>query len=134
MAFNGSSKPFVNAFHGFGRYSTAAAIGAGAAALALPAMLKNDDRGYARTAAVTTPAIAAGFMAAPDAWEAASSFVNEWGEFWKSKPFTFKGGLPSWKDPSALADILAGQGPHVRRATQEILVVCVKFSNLDMGQ
>lgn len=71
MAFNGFTKPFVNAFHGFGKYSTAAAIGAGAAALAAPALFKTDDRGYARTAAVTTPLIAAGFVGTPGPWNAA---------------------------------------------------------------
>lgn len=96
MAFQGFTSLFTNAYRGFGRYGVAATAGAGLTALAAPAWLKNDDRGYARTAAVTTPLIAAGYVAAPGLLTSVSDSASQWSGFWKGQPFDFEGGMPKW--------------------------------------
>src|ERR1035438_2497267 len=45
------------------------AAAAGAIALFAPAALSNDDRGYGRTALITTPVVGAGFAVAPGMWK-----------------------------------------------------------------
>jgi len=97
MPFQGF-KPLADAYRGFGRFSLAATAGAGATALALPALLRNDDRGYAKTSAITTPAVASAYVAAPALFHGLSDLGQQWSGFVKRSPITLEGGIPRWKE------------------------------------
>lgn len=101
MAFDKFTSPFINAYRGYGRFGGLASAGAGLAAIAAPFYFRNEDRDYAATAALTTPLIAAGYVAAPDLYNLSADFTKQWTGFWKSKPFSFEGGLPKWKPGTA---------------------------------
>ena len=75
------------------------ALAAAATGLVAPAIFSNDDRGYGRTALITTPLITAGFAAAPGVWGGFREAYQDMRGMIRSNPFEldidglFKGGL-----------------------------------------
>lgn len=61
-------------------------LGAG---LVAPLFLKDDDRGYFKTASITTPLLAGAFSAAPSLWKIAREAGLEAGNLYSNNPFQF---------------------------------------------
>jgi hypothetical protein len=72
------------AYGGLWNPALATAVTAGVVA---PWMLKNDDRGYAKTSLVTTPLIAAGLAAAPGMWDGMRDAAQSTARVWNAQPF-----------------------------------------------
>lgn len=85
--------PFTKAVAGYGGLWGGFAAAAGAAALFAPAALSNDDRGYGRTAFLTTPVIAAAFATGPSVWSGFQTANSDLRSAVKNNPFK----LSDWK-------------------------------------
>jgi hypothetical protein len=59
-----------------------------AAGIIAPWLLKNDDRGYGKTALVTTPLLTAGMLAAPGMFGGIKSAGSSAARAWQARPFT----------------------------------------------
>ena len=114
MKLSQFSTPITEAFgqaklaYGAGWGGFAAA--AGAIALFAPAALSNDDRGYGRTALITTPVVGAGFAVAPGMWKGLRGAGQDLKGFFDAKPFDVKDWSLKFKSLTDLRDLReAGQ-------------------------
>ena len=114
MKLSQFSTPITEAFSqaklaygaGWGGFAAAA----GAIALFAPAALSNDDRGYGRTALITTPVVGAGFAVAPGIWKGLRGAGQDLKGFFDAKPFDVKDWSLKFKSLTDLRDLReAGQ-------------------------